>query len=68
MPSWKTRELDPEPRHDAGANVPEHIVHLAKLLDIPVEYILKNPKSYTPRTHGTGDATSGHIDPCKLME
>lgn len=68
MPPWKTRDLEESQRHDTGADVPEHIVQLAWLLEVPVEYILKNPRSYTPRTNGTGDADSGHIDPCKLME
>ena len=70
---WQTRELSPElpveaPRSLAPGEIPAELVHLAWLLDVPVEHVLRNPRSYTPRTHGTGDPSSGHIDPCKLME
>jgi hypothetical protein len=68
MAIWKHRQLDKAPQPSAQPAIPDEIVHLAELLQVPVEHILRNPKSYTPRTHGTGDADSGHIDPCKLME
>ncbi len=68
MPPWKTRELELAEKPASSVAIPEHIVHLAWLLEVPVEYVLKNPRSYTPRTHGNGDPASGHIDPDKLME
>ncbi len=68
MAPWKLRELDADPRHDTGADIPEHIHRLAWLLECPVEHILKNPRSYTPRTSGVGDGALGVMDPCKFEE
>ncbi len=68
-PARKLRRLDLPPRHDhADSDIPADILHLAELLQVSSEFILRNPRSYTPPTFGPAIGAEGHLDPGKFCE
>lgn len=63
------RELERAPVPDPNApTIPIDIVILAELLQVEPDFILRNPRSYTPPTFGPVVGADGHLDPGKFAE
>lgn len=72
-PGWKLRSLrddfPEEPRARlAPGEVPPEIAHLAKLLEVTPEFIMRNPRSYTPPTAPASMDAVGSLDPDKFND